>query len=159
WKSLANAQPGCGDNCSVLTSPRGGPGMNCPRCVAALRSDVLVQPEEVRRVVLALERPEPLVLGLAVGCPNSVRPLLPEKVHVNTPSGTRRHPPPQPPGPREARGRGGGLGPDGVDVPRRGRPPVLEGRSFRILSTDSAAQVEDDRVRLRCRPPPGPFGE
>jgi len=30
-----------------------------------------------------------------------------------------------------------------------GRPPVFEGRSLRILSTDGAAQVEDDRVRLR----------
>src|SRR5262245_27970730 len=39
------------------------------------------------------------------------------------------------------------------------RPPVLEGRSLRILSADGATQVEDDRVGLRRRDPPGPLGE
>src|SRR5262245_15429575 len=121
-----------------------------------LRSDILVQPEEVRGVVLAFERPEPLVLGLAVGRPHSVLPLLPEKVHVDTARGIRTHRLPQLPGPRDARGRASGLGPDGVDVHRVGRPPVLEGRSLRILPPDGAAQAEGTRGRRRPRDAPAP---
>lgn len=51
-----------------------------------LRSDVLVQPEEVRGIVLALERAEPVVLGLAVGRLYSALPLLPEKIHNIVPA-------------------------------------------------------------------------
>src|SRR4029450_12166137 len=113
--------------------PRDHPRLRVHYFPAYLRPDVLVQPEEVRRVVLALERPEPLVLGLAVGRPYSVLPLLPEKVHVDTARGIRAHCLPQLPGPRHARGRASGLGPDRVDVHRMGRPPVIAGRSLLIL--------------------------
>src|SRR5262245_3166096 len=115
------------------------PKLELPGAQTDLRSDVLVQPEEVRRVVLAFERPEPLVLGLTVGRPHSVLPLVPEKVHIDTARGKRTHRLPQLPGPRDARGRASRLGPDGVDVHRMGCPPVLEGRSLGILSTDGAA--------------------
>src|SRR5262245_19805095 len=104
-----------------------------------LRSDVLVHTEEVRRVVLALERPEPFVLGLAVRRPYSVLPLLPEKVHVDPARGIRTNRLPQLASPRDARSGTSGLGPDRVDVHCMGRPPVLEGRSLGILATDGAA--------------------
>src|SRR5215218_11340615 len=45
--------------------------------------DVLVQPEEVRRIVGALERLEPLVLVGTVGLPDPLLALIHHEVHVD----------------------------------------------------------------------------
>jgi hypothetical protein len=47
---------------------------------ASVRWDVLVQPEEVRRVVCALELDQPLVLPVAVGLADPLGPLVAQEV-------------------------------------------------------------------------------
>src|SRR5919198_976039 len=52
--------------------------------VSALpRRDVLVQPEEVLRVVASLQSPQPVVLLRPVGLPHALVSLLHEEVHVH----------------------------------------------------------------------------
>src|SRR5215207_9770491 len=50
---------------------------------ASVRRDVLVQPEEVRRIVGALERLQPLVLVGTVGLPDPLLALIHQEVHVD----------------------------------------------------------------------------
>src|SRR5262245_7402547 len=66
------------------------------RSLAAARTasaglDVLVEPEEVGRVVDSLESRKPLVVALAVGCAHTALALVPEEVDVHAPVGVRLH--------------------------------------------------------------------
>src|SRR4026209_1618566 len=124
-----------------------------------LRPDVLVETEQVRRVVGPLERAQPLVLSVPVRGPHSVLPLLAQEVHVDTAGGVRADHLPEIPGPRHAGRRPLGVGADRVDVHRVPGPPVLERRGFGIFPRDGPAEMEDDRVRLRGRRTPGLRGQ
>src|SRR5213592_3439336 len=64
--------------------------LTCGSCTRRLRLDVLVQPEHVFRVPLALERDEPVVLRVAVDRARHVRAHLGDVVHVTPVRGERR---------------------------------------------------------------------
>src|SRR5262249_39359213 len=106
--------------------PRLHPGTGDGR----LRPDVLVETEQVRWVVRPLERAQTFVLRVPIGGPHAVLSLLAQEVHVDTARRVRADRLPEVPGPRHARRRPVGVGPDGVDVHRMPGPSVLERRSL-----------------------------
>src|SRR5688572_17144537 len=81
----------------------------------ALGHDVLIDAEEVRRVVLPLERTKPLVLRRAVGRAHAVLPLLAQKIYVDAAGGMWAYSLPKVPDPRDARSGGRSVGPHAID--------------------------------------------
>src|SRR2546426_8099380 len=112
------------------------------------RRDVLVDPEEVVRVVLLLQRLQPVVLLRPVGLPNSLRSLVAEEVHVHAfvPGLQGR---PEAPHPLallvEALARLG-RGADVVGEPRRA---AVEGGLVVAYPADRSAHLPDRERRQR----------
>ena len=109
------------------------------------RLDVLVEAEEVGRVVDPLESREPLVVALAVGLAHAVLALVAEEVDVDASArvGLQRVEEVACPG-DVAVGLGIVLGPDRVDDDVVRGVPLAEGGRVLGNAGERAAELEDD---------------
>jgi hypothetical protein len=109
--------------------------------------DVLVESEEVGRVVGALELDQPLVVSRAIGLANPVAALFAEEVHVHAPPGVRLQRVVEVPRPGDVafcvRIL---LGPNRVDCDVVGGIALGEGGCVLWHATERPAELEDDGV-------------
>jgi hypothetical protein len=108
--------------------------------------DVLVEPEEVGRVVGLLQGSQPLIGARRIGCTHAGFPLVAQEVHVDAPARERLHGRPELPCPGHARLRRRSVRTHRIDVAEEGGMPVPE-RSL-ILGNSSHGTAQEGEEAL-----------
>lgn len=110
------------------------------------RPNILIDPEQVRRVVPRLHLHQAIVVR-AVGSPDPLFAFHAEEVHVNTPRRERLGGGKEGPCPLHVRLVLVRLGPYGIDVDRMGDIPSGEGRCLLGNAAHGAAHQGQQRIR------------
>ena len=113
------------------------------------RFEVLVQTEQIRRIVLVLQGDQACILGAAMNRSHPLLPFVAEEVHVDAPIRDRVHGLPEVARPLDVLVGFERIRPHRIDVERVTAMAVLEGGVVFANPPYRAPQLEHNRVRFR----------